>query len=69
MSHPAWGEWIEIEAYAAGELKHVSFTPHGVSEFKPERSVQRNGRKESYPTHGKRIEIGRKYSHKGESIK
>ena len=34
VSHPAWGEWIEIAKKSDGFNPHMSLTPHGVSGLK-----------------------------------
>ena len=57
MSHPAWGEWIEILAAWALSRPAFSLTPHGVSGLKLPFCLFIAKTSESHPAWGEWIEI------------
>ena len=57
-SHPAWGEWIEIDDSEAVAQLQKSLTPHGVSGLKLAVTMIGAGVTVSHPAWGEWIEIG-----------
>ena len=56
-SHPAWGEWIEIDRLPLGPKSAFGLTPHGVSGLKLLNVSDNVARVRSHPAWGEWIEI------------